>query len=337
MHAGGVLIAPGKISDYSPVYQADESASPVSMYDKGDVEDVGLVKFDFLGLRNLTIIEMAQDNIKATTGDIVDVGKIPLDDQAAYQIFRDANTTAVFQFESTGMKKMLKTAHTTKFEELIAFVSLYRPGPMDNIPDFVARMKGEKFEYIHPLLASILEPTYGIMVYQEQVMQAAQIIGGYSLGGADLLRRAMGKKKPEEMVKHREIFAEGAAKQGISREKSDEIFNYMEKFAGYGFNKSHAAAYALISYQTAWLKAHYPAEFMAATMSSELDNTDQLKHFYDDCRANGIEFLPPDINESDYRFTPYPNMKIRYALGAIKGTGEAAVESIIAARQSGGK
>ncbi len=232
---------------------------------------------------------------------------------------------------------MLKTAHTTKFEELIAFVSLYRPGPMDNIPDFVARMKGQEFQYIHPLLEGILAPTYGIMVYQEQVMQAAQIIGGYSLGGADLLRRAMGKKKPEEMVKHREIFAEGAAKQGISREKSDEIFNYMEKFAGYGFNKSHAAAYALISYQTAWLKAHYPAEFMAATMSSELDNTDQLKHFYDDCRANGIEFLPPDINESDYRFTPYPNMKIRYALGAIKGTGEAAVESIIAARQSGGK
>ncbi|QEY24111.1 DNA polymerase III subunit alpha [Neisseria animalis] len=337
MHAGGVLIAPGKISDYSPVYQADESASPVSMYDKGDVEDVGLVKFDFLGLRNLTIIEMAQENIKNTTGDIVDVGKIPLDDQAAYKIFRDANTTAVFQFESTGMKKMLKTAHTTKFEELIAFVSLYRPGPMDNIPDFVARMKGSSFEYIHPLLQTILEPTYGIMVYQEQVMQAAQIIGGYSLGGADLLRRAMGKKKPEEMVKHREIFAEGAAKQGISREKSDEIFDYMEKFAGYGFNKSHAAAYALISYQTAWLKAHYTAEFMAATMSSELDNTDQLKHFYDDCRTNGVEFLPPDINESDYRFTPLKDHKIRYALGAIKGTGEAAVESIIAARKAGGK
>ncbi|ASK27069.1 DNA polymerase III subunit alpha [Neisseria chenwenguii] len=337
MHAGGVLIAPGKISDYSPVYQADESASPVSMYDKGDVEDVGLVKFDFLGLRNLTIIEMAQENIKKTTGDIVDVGKITLDDQAAYQIFRDANTTAVFQFESTGMKKMLKTAHTTKFEELIAFVSLYRPGPMDNIPDFVARMKGGKFEYIHPLLEPVLEPTYGIMVYQEQVMQAAQIIGGYSLGGADLLRRAMGKKKPEEMVKHRGIFAEGAAKQNIPRQKADEIFDYMEKFAGYGFNKSHAAAYALISYQTAWLKAHYPAEFMAATMSSELDNTDQLKHFYDDCRANGISFLPPDINESDYRFVPNANKEIRYALGAIKGTGEAAVEAVIAARQGGGK
>ena len=339
MHAGGVLIAPGKISDFSPVYQADASSSPVSMYDKGDIEDIGLVKFDFLGLRNLTIIEMAQGNIRATTGDAVDVVAIPLDDQAAYQIFRDANTTAVFQFESSGMKRMLKTAHTTKFEELIAFVSLYRPGPMDNIPDFVARMKGEKFAYIHPLLEPVLEPTYGIMVYQEQVMQAAQIIGGYSLGGADLLRRAMGKKKPEEMVKHREIFAEGAAKQGISRAKADEIFDYMEKFAGYGFNKSHAAAYALISYQTAWLKAHYPAEFIAATMSSELDNTDQLKVFFDDAQSslNGITFLPPDINESDYRFVPDSQKRIRYALGAIKGTGESAVADIVAARNAGGK
>ncbi|MDO4908188.1 DNA polymerase III subunit alpha [Neisseria sp.] len=337
MHAGGVLIAPGKISDFSPVYQADESASPVSMYDKGDVEDVGLVKFDFLGLRNLTIIEMAQENIKKTVGKTVDVNTIPLDDQAAYKIFRDANTTAVFQFESTGMKKMLKTAHTTKFEELIAFVSLYRPGPMDNIPDFVARMKGQAFEYIHPLLEPVLEPTYGIMVYQEQVMQAAQVIGGYSLGGADLLRRAMGKKKPEEMVKHREIFAKGAEEKNIPRQKADEIFDYMEKFAGYGFNKSHAAAYALISYQTAWLKAHYPAEFMAATMSSELDNTDQLKHFYDDARANGITFLPPDINESDYLFTPDSQKQIRYALGAIKGTGEGAVAAVTAARREGGK
>lgn len=337
MHAGGVLIAPGKISDFSPVYQADESASPVSMYDKGDVEDVGLVKFDFLGLRNLTIIEMAQENIKNTVGEEIDVNTIPLDDQAAYKIFRDANTTAVFQFESTGMKKMLKTAHTTKFEELIAFVSLYRPGPMDNIPDFVARMKGKEFEYIHPLLEPVLEPTYGIMVYQEQVMQAAQVIGGYSLGGADLLRRAMGKKKPEEMVKHREIFAKGAEEKNISRKKADEIFDYMEKFAGYGFNKSHAAAYALISYQTAWLKAHYPAEFMAATMSSELDNTDQLKHFYDDARANGIEFLPPDINESDYLFTPNSQKQIRYALGAVKGVGEGAVEAIMQARKESGK
>ncbi len=339
MHAGGVLIAPGKISDFCPVYQADESASPVSMYDKGDVEDIGLVKFDFLGLRNLTIIEMAQAFIRQTRGEIIDVGNIPLDDQDTYQIFRDANTTAVFQFESAGMKRMLQTAYTSKFEELIAFVSLYRPGPMDNIPDFVARMGGAEFEYLHPLLKPVLEPTYGIMVYQEQVMQAAQVIGGYSLGGADLLRRAMGKKKPEEMVKHREIFAEGAAKQGIGREKADEIFDYMEKFAGYGFNKSHAAAYALVSYQTAWLKAHYPAEFMAATMSSELDNTDQLKVFFDDAQSkiNGITFLPPDINESFYRFIPNRNKQIRYALGAIKGTGEAAVERIVEARESGGK
>lgn len=336
MHAGGVLIAPGKISDFSPVYQADESASPVSMYDKGDVEDVGLVKFDFLGLRNLTIIEMAQNFIKQTTGETVDVGKITLDDPAAYKIFSTANTTAVFQFESTGMKKMLQKAKPTKFEEIIAFVSLYRPGPMDLIPDFIDRMHGAQFEYLHPLLSEVLAPTYGIMVYQEQVMQSAQVIGGYSLGGADLLRRAMGKKKPEEMAKHREIFAEGAQKQGISKAKADEIFDYMEKFAGYGFNKSHAAAYSLVAYQTAWLKAHYPAEFMAATMSSELDNTDQLKHFYDDARANGIAFLAPDINKSDYLFTPDNQRRIRYALGAVKGVGEGAVEAIVEARNTGG-
>ena len=338
MHAGGVLIAPGRIADFCGVYQADEHSSPVSMYDKGDVEEIGLVKFDFLGLRNLTIIEMAQQFIRQTRGEDIDVNRIALDDQAAYQIFRDANTTAVFQFESSGMKQMLKTAHTTKFEELIAFVSLYRPGPMENIPDFVARMKGAKFEYMHPLLEPVLEPTYGIMVYQEQVMQAAQVIGSYSLGGADLLRRAMGKKKPEEMVKHREIFAEGAAKQNIDRAKADEIFDYMEKFAGYGFNKSHAAAYAYVSYQTAWLKAHYPAEFMAATMSSELDNTDQLKVFFDDAQrpVNGIRFLPPDINQSFYRFIPNANNEIRYALGAIKGTGEAVVNQIVAEREANG-
>ena len=336
MHAGGVLIAPGKISDFSPVYQADESASPVSMYDKGDVEDVGLVKFDFLGLRNLTIIEMAQNFIAQTTGEKVDVSQIPLDDAAAYKIFSTANTTAVFQFESTGMKKMLQKAKPTQFEEIIAFVSLYRPGPMDLIPDFIDRMHGARFEYLHPLLSDVLAPTYGIMVYQEQVMQAAQVIGGYTLGGADLLRRAMGKKKVEEMVKQRATFVAGAAEKGIAQQKADEIFDYMEKFAGYGFNKSHAAAYSLVAYQTAWLKAHYPAEFMAATMSSELDNTDQLKLFYDDARANGLEFLPPDINQSDYRFTPNNQRQIRYALGAVKGTGEAAVEAIVAARQSGG-
>ncbi len=218
------------------------------MYDKGDVEDVGLVKFDFLGLRNLTIIEMAQNFIAQTTGEKVDVSQIPLDDAAAYKIFSTANTTAVFQFESTGMKKMLQKAKPTQFEEIIAFVSLYRPGPMDLIPDFIDRMHGARFEYLHPLLSDVLAPTYGIMVYQEQVMQAAQVIGGYTLGGADLLRRAMGKKKVEEMVKQRATFVAGAAEKGIAQQKADEIFDYMEKFAGYGFNKSHAAAYSLVAY-----------------------------------------------------------------------------------------
>ncbi len=340
MHAGGVLIAPGKLTDFCPVYQAQgEDTSPVSMFDKDDVEQAGLVKFDFLGLRNLTIIEMAQNSIKEVTGDIVDVNYIPLDDADTYKhIFAEGNTTAVFQFESAGMRRMLMEAEPSKFEEIIAFVALYRPGPMDLIPDFIRRMHGEKFEYLHDLLSTVLEPTYGIMVYQEQVMQAAQVCGGYTLGGADLLRRAMGKKKVEEMVKHRGIFVEGAAKNGITEKNANEIFDYMEKFAGYGFNKSHAAAYALVSYQTAWLKYHYPAEFMAATMSSELDNTDQLKIFYDDAtsRINKIKFLPPSVNASFYRFHPEAGKKIRYALGAIKGTGEAAVNAIVEAREKGG-
>ena len=338
MHAGGVLIAPGKIADFCPVYQAQgDDTSPVSMFDKDDVEQIGLVKFDFLGLRNLTIIEMAQNFIRQTRGEQVDVAHIPLDDAATYaHIFAKGNTTAVFQFESAGMKKMLTQARPSQFEEIIAFVSLYRPGPMDLIPDFTRRMHGEQFEYLHPLLAPVLEPTYGIMVYQEQVMQAAQVIGGYTLGGADLLRRAMGKKKVEEMVQQRATFVAGAAAKGINEAKANEIFDYMEKFAGYGFNKSHAAAYALVAYQTAWLKQHYPAEFMAATMSSELDNTDQLKIFYDDAVENRIAFLPPSVNESHYRFMPVGQMQIRYALGAIKGTGEGAVEAIVAARESGG-
>lgn len=339
MHAGGVLIAPGKLTDFCPVYRASgEDAASVSMYDKDDVEAVGLVKFDFLGLRNLTIIQMAQDMIHTHRGEIVDVAHIPLDDAAVYRdIFACANTTAVFQFESAGMKRMLQEAKPTQFEEIIAFVALYRPGPMDLIPDFIRRMHGvEKFEYLHPLLAEVLQPTYGIMVYQEQVMQAAQLCAGYSLGGADMLRRAMGKKKLEEMVQQRATFVAGAAQKGIDETKANEIFDYMEKFAGYGFNKSHAAAYALVAYQTAWLKKHYPAEFVAATMSSELDNTDQLKIFYDDARENGIEFLPPSVNQSFYRFAPVGERQVRYALGAIKGTGEGAVEAIIAAREKGG-
>ncbi len=338
MHAGGVLIAPGKITDFCPVYLASgEEASPVSMLDKDDVEQVGLVKFDFLGLRNLTIIELTQRYIRQVTGEEIDVARLPLDDELAYRVFASGNTTAVFQFESTGMKKMLVEAKPRQFEEIIAFVALYRPGPMDLIPDFIRRMHGEKFEYLHALLEPVLAPTYGIMVYQEQVMQAAQVCGGYTLGGADLLRRAMGKKKVEEMVAQRAMFVNGAAEKGIPEAKANEIFDYMEKFAGYGFNKSHAAAYALVAYHTAWLKAHHPASYMAATMSTELNDTDQLKIFYDDCvDLNGLTILPPDVNASFYRFMPVSRKEIRYALGAIKGVGEGAVEMIVAEREANG-
>ncbi|MDR3412882.1 MAG: DNA polymerase III subunit alpha [Formivibrio sp.] len=338
MHAGGVLIAPGRITDFCPVYLASgDEASPVSMLDKDDVEQIGLVKFDFLGLRNLTIIELAQRYIKRVNDEDIDVAKLPLDDAAAYRVFASGNTTAVFQFESSGMKKMLIEARPKQFEEIIAFVALYRPGPMDLIPDFTKRMHGERFEYLHPLLEPVLAPTYGIMVYQEQVMQAAQVCGGYSLGGADLLRRAMGKKKVEEMVAQRAMFVEGAATKNISEAKANEIFDYMEKFAGYGFNKSHAAAYALVAYHTAWLKAHHCAAYMAATMSTELNDTDQLKVFYDDCvDLNGLTILPPDVNHSFYRFVPVSRKEIRYALGAIKGVGESAVDMIVAVREADG-
>ncbi|WP_137937229.1 DNA polymerase III subunit alpha [Chitinivorax sp. B] len=339
MHAGGVLIAPGRLTDFCPLYQGSgEDASPVSQFDKDDVEQVGLVKFDFLGLRTLTILELAVGYIKQLDGRVVNLETLPLDDQQAYKVFKEGNTTAVFQFESTGMKDMLKKAKPDLFEDIIAFVALYRPGPMDLIPDFIARKQGTKFEYLHPLLEPVLAATYGIMVYQEQVMQAAQVCGGYSLGGADLLRRAMGKKKVEEMIEQRATFVAGAANKDISEEKANEIFDYMEKFAGYGFNKSHAAAYALVAYHTAWLKAHYCAAFMAATMSTELSNTDQLAVFREDLKhpSNRIELLPPDINKSVYRFVPESMQSIRYALGAIKGTGEAAIEHIVAEREANG-
>ena len=259
-----------------------------------------------------------------------------MDDPKSYAVFADANTTAVFQFESVGMKKMLKEARPSKFEEIIAFVSLYRPGPMDLIPDFIHRMHGGEFEYLHPLLESVLEPTYGIMVYQEQVMQAAQFCAGYTLGGADLLRRAMGKKKVEEMVKQRATFIEGAAKKDIDEGTANHIFDYMEKFAGYGFNKSHAAAYALVAYQTAWLKAHYPSEFMAAVMSSEMQNTDNIVFLIDDCRINNLVVLPPSVNMSFYQFYASDVNTIIYGLGAIKGVGEQAMQSVIDSREQDG-
>ena len=365
MHAGGVLIAPGKLTDFCPLYTQGGDSGVVSQYDKDDVEAVGLVKFDFLGLTTLTILDRAVRYIKHLDPAMADfdLAKLPLNDKASYELLTKAKTVAVFQLESRGMQGMLKDARPDRFEDIIALVALYRPGPMDLIPDFCRRKHGEKFAYPDPRTESILSETYGIMVYQEQVMQMAQVIGGYSLGGADLLRRAMGKKKPEEMAQHRLIFREGAAKNGLSQEKADEIFDLMEKFAGYGFNKSHAAAYALLSYYTAYLKAHHPAAFMAANLSLAMDDTDKIKILVEDavdiCK---LELLPPDINLSDYRFMPVMDPSasasistddglalegeggknqraatyIRYGLGAVKGTGQNAVEAIIAARESGG-
>ena len=337
-HAGGVVIAPTKITDYSAVLCDADGTGRVAQFDKDDVEAAGLVKFDFLGLRNLTVIEDAVQNInkRIQSETPLDISLIPLTDALAYAVFADANTTAVFQFESVGMKKMLKEARPSKFEEIIAFVSLYRPGPMDLIPDFIHRMHGGDFEYLHPLLESVLEPTYGIMVYQEQVMQAAQICAGYTLGGADLLRRAMGKKKVEEMEKQRATFIEGAALKDIDTGTANHIFDYMEKFAGYGFNKSHAAAYALVAYQTAWLKAHYPSEFLAAVLSSEMQNTDSVVFIIDDCRSNDLEVLPPSINMSFYQFYASDEKTIIYGLGAIKGVGEQAMQSVIDSREQDG-
>ncbi|WP_126444002.1 DNA polymerase III subunit alpha [Sulfuricystis multivorans] len=340
MHAGGVLIAPGKLTDFCPLYSADGGAEhvvTVSQFDKDDVEKAGLVKFDFLGLRTLTIINEAVRFVKEVEGIEVKLEALPLDDKETYdKIFKTANTTAVFQFESRGMKETLLQARPDCLEDLIALNALYRPGPMDFIPSFIARKHGrERVVYPHPCLEKVLKPTYGIMIYQEQVMQTAQVAANYTLGGADLLRRAMGKKKPEEMAKQRAIFVAGCAQNGIDEAKANEIFDTMEKFAGYGFNKSHAAAYSLVAYQTAWLKCHHPAAFMAATLSSEMADTDKVQFFYNDARDNGISFLPPDINTGTVRFTPVDARTIRYGLGAIKGTGEAALAAILKAREAG--
>jgi DNA polymerase-3 subunit alpha len=341
MHAGGVLIAPGKLTDFTPLYQQPGSDSAVSQYDKDDVEAAGLVKFDFLGLATLTILEIAKDFIVARHKGQEDFAfeNIPLQDAKTYKLFSDGKTEAVFQFESRGMQGMLRDARPTRLEDLIALNALYRPGPMDLIPSFVARKHGrEEVEYPHPAVASMLSETYGIMVYQEQVMQTAQILGGYSLGGADLLRRAMGKKKAEEMAEHRDRFRAGAeATHGIPQPKADEIFDLMEKFAGYGFNKSHAAAYSLLAYHTGWLKVHYTAEFFCANMTVEMDDTDKLKVLFEDAIKNfGMSFEPPDVNRGFHRFEPVTDKVIRYGLGAVKGTGQQAVDAIVAARTEGG-
>ncbi|APD91669.1 DNA polymerase III subunit alpha [Alteromonas mediterranea] len=343
-HAGGVVIAPTTITDFSPLYCDDEGNNPVTQFDKNDVETAGLVKFDFLGLRTLTIIQWAIDMIKEGKNVDVDISAIPLEDPKSFRTLQNAETTAVFQLESRGMKELIKRLKPDCFEDIIALVALFRPGPLQSgmVDNFIDRKHGREeisypdAEYQHECLQEILEPTYGIILYQEQVMQIAQEMAGYSLGGADLLRRAMGKKKPEEMAKQRGTFAEGAKGNNIDPDLAMKIFDLVEKFAGYGFNKSHSAAYALVSYQTLWLKVHYPAEFMAAVMSADMDNTDKIVTLVDECERMGIEILPPDLNAGKYKFTVDSEGRIVYGIGAIKGVGEGPIEAIIEARETQG-
>lgn len=341
-HAGGVLIAPGKLTDFTAVY-ADDEGKWVSQYDKDDVESVGLVKFDFLGLRTLTIIDWALKDInakRARRGELpIDIETIPLNDPRPYQLMSEGKTTAVFQLESRGMKELIKKLKPSRFEDVVALVALYRPGPLESgmVDDFINRKHGRaSVAYPHPELAPVLENTYGVILYQEQVMQIAQVLAGYSLGGADMLRRAMGKKKPEEMAKERVKFMEGSGARGVDPEQAGGIFDLMEKFAGYGFNKSHSAAYALVSYQTAWLKVNYPAEFMAAVLSSEMANTDKIVTFIEECRAMGLTIRPPAVDESVFRFQANDEGHIVYGLGAIKGVGEGPVESLLSSRDHDG-
>ena len=347
-HAGGVVISPTLITDFAPLYCDNEGLHPVTHFDKNDVEYAGLVKFDFLGLRTLTIIKWALDMINtrmAREGKApVDIASIPLDDHESFELLKRSETTAVFQLESRGMKDLIKRLQPDCFEDIIALVALFRPGPLQSgmVDNFIDRKHGREevsypdAEYQHESLKPILEPTYGIILYQEQVMQIAQVLAGYTLGGADLLRRAMGKKKPEEMAKQRSVFKEGAEKNGVDGDLSMKIFDLVEKFAGYGFNKSHSAAYALVSYQTLWLKTHFPAEFMAAVMTSEMDNTDKIVGLYDECLRMGLKVTPPDINVGKQHFSVNENGEIVYGIGAIKGVGEGPIEALIGARSEGG-
>ena len=347
-HAGGVVIAPTKITDFAPLYCDEEGKHPVTQFDKSDVEYAGLVKFDFLGLRTLTIINWALEMInkrRAKNGEPpLDIAAIPLDDKKSFDMLQRSETTAVFQLESRGMKDLIKRLQPDCFEDMIALVALFRPGPLQSgmVDNFIDRKHGREeisypdVQWQHESLKPVLEPTYGIILYQEQVMQIAQVLSGYTLGGADMLRRAMGKKKPEEMAKQRSVFAEGAEKNGINAELAMKIFDLVEKFAGYGFNKSHSAAYALVSYQTLWLKAHYPAEFMAAVMTADMDNTEKVVGLVDECWRMGLKILPPDINSGLYHFHVNDDGEIVYGIGAIKGVGEGPIEAIIEARNKGG-
>ncbi|APE31252.1 DNA polymerase III subunit alpha [Halomonas aestuarii] len=347
-HAGGVVIAPTKLTDFSPLLCDEEGNGLVVQFDKNDIEDAGLVKFDFLGLRTLTIIDWALemvDKVRATE-DLgpLDIDTIPLDDVPTFEMLKKAETTAVFQLESRGMKELIKRLLPDSLEDMIALVALFRPGPLQSgmVDDFINRKHGRaEISYPHPdyqheLLKPVLAPTYGIILYQEQVMQIAQVMAGYSLGQADMLRRAMGKKKPEEMAKQRAGFMEGCADNGIDKDLAGNIFDLVEKFAGYGFNKSHSAAYALVSYQTAWLKAHYPGPFMAAVISTEMDNLDKVVPLIEECRHLGLTVTPPDVNVGGYRFTVDDQARVVYGLGAIRGVGEGPIGAIVEAREAGG-
>lgn len=337
VHAGGVVIAPQPLTDYTPMYCEPGGAGMRTQFDMKDLESAGLVKFDFLGLKTLTVIQEAVLNIERTAGRSIDVLKLPTDDPDTYALYASGDTTAVFQMESPGMQRASKDLKPDTFEDIIALVSLYRPGPMELIPEYCARKRGDApVTYLHPEMEAVLQPTYGIFVYQEQVMQMSQRLAGYTLGGADLLRRAMGKKIKAEMDKQREVFTSGAIGRGVDADVATQVFDLMDKFANYGFNKSHAAAYALVSYQTAWLKTHYPAEFMAAVLSCEMQHTETIVTMREECLRMGLTMLPPDVNQSFFRFTVPGPRAIRYGLGAIKGAGEAALEGILQEREKNG-
>jgi DNA polymerase-3 subunit alpha len=343
-HAGGVVIAPTKITDFTPLFRVEGEKVAITQLDKDDVEAAGLVKFDFLGLRTLTIIDRAVKTINAECRgpeeDPIDIRRIPMEDAKVFQLLQACRTTALFQLESRGMRDLVKRLRPDHFDDIVALVALFRPGPLQSgmVDDFISRKNGNNdvaIDYLHPDLEPVLAPTYGVILYQEQVMKIAQLLSGYSLGEADILRRAMGKKKPEEMASQRSVFIDGAVGRGVARDAASRIFDLIEKFAGYGFNKSHSAAYALLSYQTAWLKAHYPTAFMAAVLSSEMDDTDKLVILQRDCEESGFELLPPDINDSSYGFRIRGNEAIRYGLGAIKGLGKSAAEQILSVRSKG--
>ena len=344
-HAGGVVIAPSPLTDFTALYCEAGGSSVVTQFDKDDVEQVGLVKFDFLGLRTLTIIDWAMRLINAkrlAAGEApIDLARLPLDDAETFKLLKSGRTTAIFQLESRGITDLVRKLQPDRFDDIVALVALFRPGPLQSgmVDDFIARKHGRSagtIDYLHPSLAEILKPTYGVILYQEQVMQIAQILSGYTLGGADLLRRAMGKKKPEEMALQRSVFVDGAVARGVPAARAGYIFDLIEKFAGYGFNKSHSVAYALLAYQTAWLKAHYPEAFMAAVLSCDMEHTDKVVSFIDECAGLGLDVQPPDVNASSFAFTVAGPGTIRYGLGAIKGVGEGAVEAIVGERERQG-